>query len=861
MNLHISTIFSKILIISIAICVLSLYGTPSKAYALGSDSLIEYENKMSTSWGDIKQVVKSVFKIIKMTISCLRELLTFRASEVSNTCIPYVIGPDVTSQCTTQKFHFSMAMVWAMISSLASASITVAAVLSFPLIGYAIAVGVFMYHYPVFAACLGAYSLSAAEFIMMNGQDDPSGGTLEPLHCTRSESTISIDPTVQTPYLTVQDVPFMYSCNQPNEGDMDSYKGYVGTESEYCAVTMRAQNARPKLTHKTLIMITDLWQLIIGKRSTCQVDKLVIGDPTLSAQGQYIEFGGPFGIKMKMRLYTYYTLMDNKVRLCSAISHKVLLPNPVLLGCTYVPPPVEKVQIDPYLKDIIQGTRCQYIMPDTHRSDLALVAETMIATNKNTNSVYLFLKSDWHVLSTVVGCFQDILQRVFIDAAYGPNNQPFLKTVQLGLRSIVFASLTLYISLLGIRIISGSQSPSRGEWVMFAIKFSVVLYVATGNIWLDKTQDPSKGEDGLGFYPAIMDTMQLIGSIFMDARQDNEPINMCFYPYEGRNLLGQHKFNIGDQSKQYTVQMTVWDYIDCVLVTYLNFNSCNFTTSGMILFWLVATSFWFGCSGILFAIFCMVYLIIILEVVFEFAHIMILSMFVVTILVLISPIIVCFYLFEITKEIAESWFLMLLGYMVYPGALFAFLALMLTTFDSVFYGPLNEVEAKKLYECSLTNSCAPIDDTTLRAICGPNPKRTSLYCTMLTAAKGNKSITNCGYNGGNFTSFWTERKKIPLLGTFTMVKRMTIVMFFEHIIVLMLFALLFHFMMGSIVEFIAQLFGVASLSAYAVGGQIGQKLGQLAVKGAVTAATGNASAGKAAADGVSSKSKNDEDKK
>lgn len=845
-------VYNKIIIVCVLLCAffVCFSSTASKAHAdTGTDSLMDYENKTTMNWGSALGVVKSIIKIIKLAIGCLKELIVFRADEVSNTCIPYEIGPTVPTVCpNTKNFHFSTAALIAMIASLVAAAVSIALVISFPGIGFAVAVGILVFYYPILTACLATYTLSAAEFLMAGGSDSTqSGAQLNNIACNNNNGTVTIDPQNQKPYLTVQDVPFVYNCIPPDTSDPGgiTYKGYVGIDSEFCAIALNAKNAMPNKTHKTFVMRVDLWKRILGNRDHCEVsaDQFIIGDPQGDPDNtgtptvpQDISFPGPFGVMVKMKLYTYYTLSGNKVKLCSAVGHPFLLPNPVIIGCEYIPPPVEDVSVDSGLIAAIKGTRCQYIMPGSHRTDLSNVAYQIFneQTSQDTNSVYLFLKSDWHVLSTVVGCFQDILETVFIDDAYDESSESFLQVIQTGLQSIVFASIILYVSLLGIRLISGSQPPSRGEWIMFAVKFALVLGVATGNLWLggSPTIPGGSSSSGPGFYHAIIDTMQVVGSIFMDAREDNEPINMCYYPYDGGNLLSQRVVSLyGTSAHQYDVQMSVWDYVDCVLVTYLNFNSCNFTTSGIILFWFVSTGFWLGCTGLLMSIFCLIYLIMLLEVVFEFAHIMILSMFVVTVLVLMSPLIMCFYLFEVTKDITESWFLTLLGYMIYPGALFAFLALMLSTFDSVFYGTLVTSEAKKMYECSLTNSCAPIDEAELIAICGADYKNVSPYCAMLSAAIGHTSITNCGYSNGTFTDFFTERKNIPLLGQMTMMKRNTLSLFFEHIKTLMLFALLFHFMMGSMVEFVAQLFGVSSLSQYAAGGQIGRKLGSMAVGG------------------------------
>ncbi len=470
-------IYGRFLIVCTFICACFLYisCTAEKAYArTGADSLIAFENNTNLSFKGIASIVKSIVKIVKLTISCLIELFDFKFNEISNTCIPYEIGPNIPSHCPPQKnFSFSVGAIIMMIA------IFVVLPLSFfvPIVGQLLAIAALIMYYPIFVACIGTYSLSPAEYIMMNeGQKE--------LQCTETNGKIVVDPTKQEPYVTVQDVPFMYNCTEPAPDSPEiAKKAYVGIDSEFCATERSRAFARPKMTHKTFIMFVDIYARMAGKRSKCARDHLVIGDPDTSPQS--IDFN--IGFPIKAKLYTYYTLMGNRVKLCSAVGNDILMPNPILLGCVHIPPPIEHVEIEEYLKEIIKDTRCQYIMPGSHRKDLSKVADAVIMgrdTNmRDYNSVYLFLKSDWHILSTVVGCFEDMLEKVFLDATYGAQNQPFLKLIQNGLKSIVFACLTLYISLTGIRVMSSSQPPSRGEWIMFAIKVAVVLYVATGDIW------------------------------------------------------------------------------------------------------------------------------------------------------------------------------------------------------------------------------------------------------------------------------------------------------------------------------------------------------------------------------------------
>ncbi|MDJ1407220.1 MAG: hypothetical protein MRQ13_02350 [Candidatus Midichloria sp.] len=45
----------------------------------------------------------------------------------------------------------------------------------------------------------------------------------------------------------------------------------------------------------------------------------------------------------------------------------------------------------------------------------------------------------------------------------------------------MYAALVLYVTLVGIKIITAAELPQRGELIMYVIKFGLVLYFATGN--------------------------------------------------------------------------------------------------------------------------------------------------------------------------------------------------------------------------------------------------------------------------------------------------------------------------------------------------------------------------------------------
>lgn len=144
------------------------------------------------------------------------------------------------------------------------------------------------------------------------------------------------------------------------------------------------------------------------------------------------------------------------------------------------------------------------------------------------------------------------------------------------------------------------------------------------------------------------------------------------------------------QGNTCVVRMTVWDMVDCRIANILNMGQCRFTVASMILVWLIPLGL-FTHFTITLAAFIILFCL--LNITIKFALSFILSLFAITFLVLASPIFSIFLLFKHTSQIFQNWMSYMLGYLVYPGILFAYLALMMTTLNVVMFGDLSDAIA------------------------------------------------------------------------------------------------------------------------------------------------------------------------
>jgi len=569
--------------------------------------------------------------------------------------------------------------------------------------------------------------------------------------------------------------------------------------------------------------------------------------------------GGNNEIKDSKKHYmTYYRLYNGKIQLCGV--KQVGFFGLVRAGCTYVAPPIEAIPID---GSFTTETRCSYFL--STRTDLQSLGAYLNAKNDNSydlSPIISFLRSDFHIISTAVGCIQDLLIKVVIGTSDNPENS-FLYSIQNMLKGIIYAILILYISILGIKIMSNPNPPQMGEVVMYVMKFALVFGmsgIGGQNIWY--SHDNGK-QSSPGLYVTLLDAMNSLSDVVLESTNNLAPVNMCYAPYDdGRNILAQRSIpalpsqgTIGngkgveatttilgrDQNK---LIITVWDFIDCKLGSYLNLNSCKYTVSGMITMWLISFCILIP-GGFYISIITAAYSLTLLDIMLRFVHLSIVSMFTITILVLISPIMSCFLLFEFTKDTFKSWFKMLLGYILYPALLFSFLGIMIVTFDAIFYGQPKNPQCIKDVNCSIVD------------ICGTSQSdNSSIYCAI-TSAVNNPTILNHSSNNSIaanmcslttsqiFNALFVSMSFDPIAGIsfpFYMIKIIIFPKLLLGIIKMVFFIVLFIYMIKTIMEFfetLLQIHGISGMAPSYVGKAY--EAAKAAVKKAASAYTGGQS--------------------
>jgi type IV secretion system protein VirB6 len=842
-------------LILILIVILGLFqAEKASAYS----SLIEYEtqNTYSGAWDFLLKAVPDF-------LECVALQSIVNTNQLNNNCIPRLINadPNFDQDCKDS--------VNPEISLVATAStvvtlLTVAITFFFAKGPWKWAsVGAITLAIPSLSPCFTSYLLAPHEYL---------NAILGYVDCQKiGDSVVNLHDKALTNF----DVPFFYNClDEPVPGNisvsdtavLDKHYGNMNQAgSPYCqgpaaqfAVNNLAKRGDIKsdavkgvdfsqIKPGSIIIgsVTDLWKELIdplgiftaSKNKPCDISSNV--ELTVFTREEIMK-----GTKkdLKVGLFAggvvgYFRLNAATIQLCAASSSPMIF----RIGCNFIAPPIEQTQIN-----IAQaaGTRCEYFIGS--RSDLQSLGRAINQVRKGDDNslafspVALFLMGDLHVISTVVGCLQDLLVKIVSGSSEDNLENSFLAQVQRAFANIVKVMLIIYISVIGFKIMTSPQAPQMGEVAIYVIKFAAVFAFSGPLIWIGTNDDKNSG-----LYTMIIEATNGLSNKVAQATNNLSPVPMCYYDYgDGQNLLSEREISPNsypslEATKSFmskdpkSVKLTLWDYIDCKIVNYLNFNSCKFTLGNIMGLWL-GTFFMFNIQTILVGFLMLIFSVVIFVNLLKFVHLTIISVFAITILILISPIMITFALFEYTKQTFQTWLKMLLGYIFYPALLLSFIAVMIATFDRVFYGqPINN-------DCTKTASC------TIKDICGESlSDNDSLYCAI--SGKLDKKITNleanlCSVRNGQLTSLFNVSGFTDIFtGDYWNKTSDIFSVLLSPLVRIVLFAILFHNMMGGITNFFEGLLGVYGISSQALSGSaIGRKMfsGALAITGASAKGTG-----------------------
>lgn len=799
----------------------NVYAAPQDYYPENEeefDSMIKWENYMRDS---------------RAASHACTDKIIWDSSELETTCMPSVLSKDGDS-CDSGLGGVGASLGVAVGAALMTGGLLAGPGVLIAGVGYAVMTDI----------CASSYVMAPYEVV--NKWNDKK--------CVDSNGQVNFEAGS----LTVTDMPYFFHCD-PNYDPVTKTNingvagkeewvgrtlGYAGGASAFCNDPRLASHRNNiKNSVNTVYMNVSTWlerNIRVGSWEPCYSGRTV--EFTQITPGEDV-YKFPANFSAYFRIHP----SSGKVQICVAAPYTFL---PIRVGCTTTAPPGDEVNIDPFLKAYVQGTRCAYLLKP--REDLQSLGKAITGVLPS-NPVKKFLASDMHITSTVVGCIKDMLLKIFIvspDQQVTNGPRPFFQVFQERMKQIVMAALMLSLTFFGLKIMTAGQPPQKGEMIMYALKFAVVLYFGVGAGFYEVRDGEAQG-----LFPNLMQVPDELADIFLQAQNVNDPANYCRFPYRQGNILGEHDISITEfagtigtegSTGMGFVKMTVWDLVDCKIVNYLTLGSCDYSLTGMLSAWFTSASLLASKIGIILGIVSFFYTFFVLVTMFKFAHIFILCMFTVTILIFLAPIFLLFLMFEPTKNIATKWFNWILAYLIYPALLFAFIALMLSTFDAIFYGNLSQSTSTNAGQINFRTACIGNE---------------SVFCKTQELI----GYKNACAEGSITSSLVSQAKPIDGMSSFTGLKDEVAEAYFNAMLKMLLFAFLFYLFLGSVTDFMAIMLGVVGFGGMAKGigsivgplasvggaaGKMGAKAGATAAGGALGAAGGAAAAGAGKAAGA-----------
>lgn len=285
-----------------------------------------------------------------------------------------------------------------------------------------------------------------------------------------------------------------------------------------------------------------------------------------------------------------------------------------------------------------------------HYTLLAVVALllTCWAGDSNTAFAQSFCAESESMTDRIVTCFRDALLGDPDDSGDNGIAGAILKEVYTPLKGAITALIVLAIAIHGLKMQLGMVRELAGETIMLVIKIGLIVYFL---------------EHFMDWFPKIMAGLEELLLIITQAATPSDP-DMSM------SCVG---INPGDEPN-------VWKRVDCAVGIVFGFGTGVTMISGLVGI-VVSSAFSDGTLGMTVFLSGVAVFVTLLLTVFRAVYVYLVAMIALTFLVALSPIFVPLALFQATKTYFTKWLGQMMTYLIQPVFLFAFLSMMLASFN------------------------------------------------------------------------------------------------------------------------------------------------------------------------------------
>jgi hypothetical protein len=302
-------------------------------------------------------------------------------------------------------------------------------------------------------------------------------------------------------------------------------------------------------------------------------------------------------------------------------------------------------------------------------------------------------------------------------------DQTFFNKIQNQFRFPLKIAFVLSVVFFGFNILLATpESFINKKTVMtYLVKFGLVYFFVLGSAWQSFFMD------------SVMNLSTEFSNITFRPQQRNDG---CNFPKYNQEKLNSDKDDITAKEAIDTFKievqtnphypigkgyLRVFDTLDCKIARALGYGPDVSTPN---LAKMIFSGLLTGGLGITFFFAAFAYGFMLISIAMRAIHITIISIMGIILLIYVSPITITCALFERTKGIFENWWKQMLGFILQPMIVFAYIGLMLTVFDNLFIGDATFEANPPSSQLFPKLSCEKQANSLI------NPEETSVYCIL-----------------------------------------------------------------------------------------------------------------------------------
>lgn len=300
----------------------------------------------------------------------------------------------------------------------------------------------------------------------------------------------------------------------------------------------------------------------------------------------------------------------------------------------------------------------------------------------------VFSQAPLTLSGTIMECIREMITKMMISsdvcvlsantsASQITNVNSTFFQFQVNMQRAVMAFLTLYVMSVGLKILMGGADniPKNGELFMHIIKFLLVIYFSVG-MNMGGTGPRFDGMTSFVF-PILLSAAAEVATWISNAT----PSGLCrFLPSEYPTGMGY---------------LALWDALDCKVTHYIGIDALmtlwQGNGSGDPLGYNIPPYVYFLVPAILskqinLVILVITYPLLVLSLAAYLVNSFAVCLIAIAILGMMAPIFVPMALFDITKGYFQSWYTLMISFVLQPVVVVGFMTLMFSLFDAGFYG-------------------------------------------------------------------------------------------------------------------------------------------------------------------------------